>query len=627
MASTLEKDEKEGYPDPEDICDLADELAEEFRGQHDEDIEVRDVLLREHAIEVQKPDEGHTIKKITSGYPALIVEQDFSFLTTPPFLKINPLSASQEPHAEKLETGLLGMWMLSQGQRDVWLDQVYDFVWAGRGWSMITPVPELWSGTKYERPDGEETKPYLDRIASYKEEEFPIIWKSVPVEDTWPTFDLRGDIDEVVGIREMKVRDVRRHYGTSLLSKRENKDVVKVIEYANSQWFCTVLRDEGKDAEVPEIVHAWNHALGCNPFVLIEAPRSAPRGGKQQWQGALYHTRELLVELDSLISDIRYNIKRATRGQLVAQLDLEGRGTSPDERGNPDTLTIKPTEAVVIDKEEKLYELEPARTNIDAYRLVEIIQGLTKEVAVRSVLLGILGQGGKESGILYNTAAQFAQKQYGPAVTQLQKGAVGAGVRLFRSVEAFADEDEEIPILFTTAYGKTERIGLKAKDVKGWSRSIQARIELAIPVNEASEITNARLVTDPNNPLMSYESAAQRYLRIENPLEEWKKMTRTAIRRAIVPLVTQLVTESGLHLMSSAGADDPELAGQFSDLPEGIQQAITMLSAQTGQPVPSQAAQGQLGRSNSNTAKGARFQNTKAVSQTSSQQPSEPGGY
>jgi len=614
-------------PDAQDICDEAEELEDEFKEQRTEDELVRKSLSRTDLVDVQKPDEdgGAHIKKIVSGYKALIVEQDFSFLTTPPFMRINPLTPEQETHAEMLETALVGMYQLSQGQRDVWLEQVYDFVWAGRGWSVICPVPEMWS-EGYSPKEGEEGKAYLDRIAQQKEDDFPIIWKSVPVENTWPTYDMRGNLKKVFGIRKMKVRDIRTHYGEHLCPGSASHEEKKVIEYADLHWMCTVLEDAEYKAE---IIHAWHHNMGVNPHILAEAPRSAPVAAGERWQGALYHTRELLTELDSLISDIRYNIKRAIRAQLVAQLDLEGRRAQDSSgRGKSEILDIKPTKTITIDKDEKIYELEPARTNVDAYRLIEIIQGLTKEVAVRSVLLGILGSGGQESGILYNTAAQFAQKQYGPAVSQLQRAAVSVGQGFFASVRAFCeDEDDEIPILYSSADGEIVRVSLKAKDVEGWGRAaLQARIDLAIPINESANITNAKLVTDPNNPLMSYTTAAARYLSIENPLEEYKLIVRDEIRRAVKPMIAQVVSESGLHLLAESEGQDEELAGMFAGLPDTVQQAIAAHAAQTGQLVPQGGAalQGGINRSAANHMKANRFQNTSAVSDQSS---TPQGGY
>ena len=572
-------------PSVEEITELAEQLEKEFQAQREEDLETRQILHRKGLITTQNTQDKLPMDRIVTGYPALIVEQDYSFLTTPPFLRVNPLKPGQERHSEKLETALLGIWKLSQGISNVWLDMVYDFCWAGRGFSKIYPVPALWGEGQYE---DEKDEDFLERIKQLKEDTFPIVWRSVPVENTWPTFNIRGELDQVVEISQLRVRDVRRHYSLELKDKAADS-MIKVIDYADSEYTCCIIDDEK--------VREWEHGMGVCPYVMMQAPRGAPRGTNIHWTGALYHSRNVLTELDGLLTDIRYNVKRASRSQPVLQLNLDARGVTPEKRGKPDVIKFKPLEPIVLDIDEKVYELEPARTNVDAYRLVEIFTGLTREVGFSAVLMGIL-QSGSESGILYNTAAQFAQKQFGPAIIQLEKAAVDVGRKFFAALRSFADEDEAIPILFTHANGITRRIAITPNDTLGWDRTLQARIDLAIPINESSDFTNARLLTDPANPLLSYETVAARLLHIENAQEEEDKILGTQIRRALWPALIQIVQEQGLQLAQQPSG---ELGGMFGELDPGIQQAIASYSQAQGQPLPPEIAN--MARGMANTAR------------------------
>ncbi len=579
-------------PSVHEIEELAEQLEKQFQAQREEDRETRQILHRKGLITTQNTQDKLPMDRIVTGYPALIVEQDYTFLTTPPFLRVNPLKPGQERHSERLETALLGIWKLSQGISNVWLDMVYDFCWAGRAFSKIFPVPALWGEAQY---DDEPDEDFLERIKQLKESEFPIVWRSVPVENTWPTFDIRGELDQVVEISQMKVRDVRRIYGLELRDKAADSDL-KVIDFADSEYTCCVIEGEK--------VREWEHNMGICPYVMMQAPRSAPRGTNIHWTGALYHSRNVLLELEGLLTDIRYNTKRASRAQPVFNLNLDARGVTPEKRGKPDVFKFKPLEPIILDIDEKVTELEPAKTNVDAYRLVEIFSGLTREVALRSVLLGIL-ESGSETGILYNTAAQFAQKQFGPAVTQLEKAAVDVGRRFFAALRSFADEDEAIPILFTHADGVTRRISITPNDTLGWDRSLQARINLAIPVNETSDFTNARLLTDPANPLLSYETVAGRLLHVENPQEEEDRILGTQIRRALWPALIQIVQEQGLQIAQESNATG-ELGGQFGALDPGIQQAIAAYSQAQGQPLPPDIAN--MARGMANTTRAGRAQ-------------------
>src|SRR3990170_2913454 len=522
-----------------EITELAEQLEKEFQAQREEDAETRQILHRKGLITAQNTQDKLPMDRIVTGYPALIVEQDYSFLTPPPFLRVNPLKPGQERHSEKLETALLGIWKLSQGISNVWLDMVYDFCWAGRGFSKIYPVPALWGEGQYE---DEKDEDFLERIKQLKEDTFPIVWRSVPVENTWPTFNIRGELDQVVEISQLRVRDVRRHYDLELKDKAADS-MIKVIDYADSEYTCCVIDDKK--------VREWEHGMGICPYVMMQAPRGAPRGTNIHWTGALYHSRNVLMELDGLLTDVRYNTKRASRAQPVFNLNLDARGVTPEKRGKSEVIKFKPLEPIILDMDEKVTELEPARTNVDAYRLVEIFTGLTREVGFSAVLMGIL-QSGSESGILYNTAAQFAQKQFGPAITQLEKAAVDVGRKFFAALRSFADDDEAIPILFT----------------------------------------------HPANPLLSYETVAARLLHIENAQEEEDKILGTQIRRALWPALIQIVQEQGLQLAQQPSG---ELGGMFGELDPGIQQAIAAYSQSQGQPLPPEIAN--MARGMANTAR------------------------
>lgn len=101
---------------------------------------------------------------------------------------------------------------------------------------------------------------------------------------------------------------------------------------------------------------------------------------------------------------------------------------------------------------------------------------------ISDVLKGALK--GDETGILYNTAGQLAQKQFDPTIENFKRGAKGIGVRFFRAVKAFAreydgikDAPTEIPIVYTSASGcptpstsspKTSRGGSPGFS-RGWS--------------------------------------------------------------------------------------------------------------------------------------------------------------
>ncbi len=132
-----------------EIVDLAKTLDADFGDQRAEDTRIASLLQRQSGVPSGQPvDTSNPVRRIGAGHAGLAVQQAFSLLTKPPFLRINSPNGQQDKHAEKLENGLVGLWMQSGGNVPVWLDMVYDFVWAGRGVSKICYYPQFWAGEK-----------------------------------------------------------------------------------------------------------------------------------------------------------------------------------------------------------------------------------------------------------------------------------------------------------------------------------------------------------------------------------------------------------------------------------------------------------------------------------------------
>lgn len=577
----------------DEIAELAQQLEQEYAPQRDEDERIAAILQRTHEVTTGNRD---PVKKIVTGYAGLIFQQDFSLLTSTPFLRVNSPKPSLDREAEKLEAALAGIWTLSQGLEDVWLQMVADFVWSGRGWSKVYPAPQFWAGDAFRRRKGESDQEYLERIQEMKVEDFPIVWKYVDCRGTWPVFDARGDLDQVVEVREMTARALERAYGY----KTNTSSRLKVIDYADDTQTAVVVIDGG-----PILLRQWEHNLGMVPYVLAQSQPQAPRTSGFRWHGVLFQSKDLLVELDGLISDIRFNIKRATRAQQVFKLNLEERRRAAPEKAGPEVIEYQPLKPIVLNLDEDVRELEPARTNLDAYRLVEIITALFRETAIRSVLLGALRSG--QSAVGYNTAAQFAQRQYGPHIRALEKAAVRAGRLFLRAVQALSQEAEpisgeleRIPILYTGPRGNTYRLEIGAQDVKGWERTIQARIDLAIPVNELADLQAARIATDPSNPLLSRSHAMARWLHVENPEEERDRILQDQVEQALIKPLQQLMLQEGLQILSEPEGDVAEISQRLAGLPPAVQQAIRAHAERLGQPLPEvpnmKRAAGNVGR-------------------------------
>jgi hypothetical protein len=278
---------------------------------------------------------------------------------------------------------------------------------------------------------------------------------------------------------------------------------------------------------------------------------------------------------------------------MVLKLDLGARrDTRPDTTENADLITIGPDGRVILGLNEDISDYSGGETNPDIPGVIAAMRSFTQEGAIRPALLGILEQAG-DSGVRYNTGAQLAQKQFGPALDYLSVAAENVTKHLFAGIISFSEtfkdikglEDDKIPIYFVDSDGISKREKLSASDVKGWGDRSQAKLELAIPLQENAEIMTARLAADEQSGVMSLETAMERFAHIANPLEEIRKRDLDKIRRALVEQRVQAAQQVAFNI-AAAPANSDILAQDFAALPPSVQQAIQMSAQAQGQSVP-----------------------------------------
>ena len=562
---------------PKEITQLANELEHEFYGaQQAEDRRLEQILQRKSPTASGHKNEA--VQRISTGYAALTVMQSFSLLTQPPFAHVKSPTTEYDKDAEKVESALSG-WA-SRYYSKVWIPGVYDFVWAGRAFWCVWPDPSMWGGDRgFSRYDDEPETDYLKRVKSMKENVTPIRWRHADVRNTWPTFDDDDSIDQVVERFVMRTRNAKTRYNIDIPDKKD-REMVTLYRYTDQDYTCTVLA-LGKDDQ--RIVHEYEHGLGVNPFVMARAPLQAPLDDGMLSHGALYHTKDIMDVLDSLISDVNYTVKEDVRSKYTVTL-------SQDRPPGPDgALKIDLNEP--IDKPVRLVEGEtlgrmpPVETNMDVWRLFQALQSITQTTAITPVLLGLLGS--DQSGVLYNTAAQYAQRQYGPATAVLEEAAKGIARRWCRSVYKGLGE----PV---TVYADSGAESLKhtvtPKLAETFENRIQTTINVAVAINENAQAEQARLLTDPANQLMSIETAQSRFLHIADAYAENERIAENQLERALAPIFVEFAKQALTDEMNDPG-DLADLAG----LDQFGQQVIAGLQNGNGG--------GQLARTAANTVR------------------------
>ncbi len=595
-----------------EIEELSTQLEKDFGGQKNNDLLDIGIINQKHVVDAQA-DARRQVKAVGTGYGKLVTSQNRSFLSSRPFVAFNAPRDTLKAHAEMLEGANQGAWKLS-GAFLAWLQGIQDVVNVGRAFLLIHSVPKLWKGLDFEQGKNESDKDYLARVDDLKLANWPIVAQKIDVRNTWPTFTLKRELDQVVSIREMTVRQADQAYG-SKFGRKDDTEKLKLVIYSDHDHMVTVVRGQGnRFTGIPAqfAKEPWAHGMKMNPHVLMEAPPVPENDDGIMWEGSVAQLRYLVPEMDGALTDWRHNTKRDTHSETVFSLDLDGRRSlAPDGTSNADLITRTPDGDIVVDLKEGVTKVGGSTTNPDIPGVISAMRSFTQEGAIRPALLGILEQAG-DSGVRYNTGAQMAQKQFGPAIDYLTVAAENVTKHILAAIVAFSEtfkdlglKDDKIPMSFVDSKGISQREELSASDVKGWDTRLQAKIELAIPLNENALIVTARLAADEKDGVTSLETAMEHFAHIANPLEEIRKRDLDKIRAALVQQRVEAAQQIGFDIASTPANADI-LAQDFAALPPSVQQAVQMAAQQQGMSVPE--ARGQA-----NTARTGRGQ---APSQT-----------
>lgn len=572
--------------DGNEIDALANELVGQYGAQQALDTLVRSQYLQRHVIEAPKKGKKTIpIKPVGAGFVARVVNEDVSFLSAPFFLRVNAPKADLEKKASELEGALLGGLDFA-GETGCYIRGIKDLSLYGRCWWNVYPNPKAWSGSDFDRNDDEDDAEYLARVHASKRDNFPIIWRYVSAINTWPTWKGNGDLDQVVEIRSMTKRQIEHDYGPGYVAETSQKrygarEEIRVVEYADDDVCRTVVC-----AASPIVAYEFRHKLGVNPYVIAQMPPPPENEYGWYWTGSSFDLRHIAEELDGRLSDINWNIRQATRGGKVAYISPELRATDPETIGTPPAIDIAPDGITTMWVGEDIKPLVPAETNLDVYRFIELITSFARESHIRPILTGALQSG--QSGVLYNTAVQLAEKDFGPTLESLKDAAKGIGKRFLRSARHITQDGETIPIYYVQD-SKSYSLELSNKDTRGWDNLLQARISVAVPLNEQAQIATAKLATSsqPGSPaIMSVRTASTRYAGIEDRDYEQQSIDAERLASAVIDALIPLAQERALMLAAGPPVASDSLGQRVAALPESFQQAVQIHAGRLGQTVP-----------------------------------------
>ena len=161
----------------------------------------------------------------------------------------------------------------------------------------------------------------------------------------------------------------------------------------------------------------------------------------------------------------------------------------------------------------------------------------------------------------------------------LEQGFADVGERFFRAVISLARDFpntlSEITVRKADAKNQSKAITVNTKDVKPYIHLVRGAVELAIPVNEGLNVNNALAATNPQNQLVSKDSARARWLGDKNPTEEGNRIIAEQLVQAGTQALAQVLLQRlqlGIGQMGAQGIE--QLQQRAEQLPIEAQQAI-----------------------------------------------------
>jgi hypothetical protein len=589
---------RKGEPTAKYIVDLLTRKEEEFSVHiSDYDVEAVEQYLQTNPKSAHNPTGKDTqgkpeIKSVGTGMIGFMQDQDVSIIHTKPFARAIAFGGKDaERHASQVIEPWVNtaVWLGAQGD-PIWDKGCLNLENVGRFWSKVLPAPQLWQSEELEElvkawndaEDAEARKEAKEKVDEYKSNpsNFPIVWRRCAPSSTWPEYDERPGVAEVVEKRKMPRASVE-----AILGEIEGKEKeIEVIEYANDEYVATVIKGNKKWHRMGRnddffLYEPWEHGLGVNPYVLVNGLPVPDNEDGRAWRSATLHQQKLVPVFDEVLTDMRTNFHRSTVTPYFVKANLEGRADQGIEEKQIKVEEGKTVQMYAGKGWEETAGLFPTpEVNPTMFHLLNWgtqfmeIGMMGREAQAGQTLSG-------QSAVSQEQARQVANGRLAIPHRNLQDGFAQIAERFLRAVvslnKRFPESMDKVTIRERVAGNKGREISVGPDDVKDFFHSIEGEIRLNIAINENANVTNAKMATDPQKPLLSDSSALQRYFDHEDPEGEGDKIAEEQLVRGGVQILLQSLQQrllGGVEQM--AGPDLQALIQRAQGLPQASQQAI-----------------------------------------------------
>lgn len=589
----------------DDLTDYAEECRKLWTEQRSVDDENLGLYLQRYDVPITDPGQNRPrgeganqdLEAVSLGRGGLIVDQDVHLISVMWSYRMNPAGTSPKAvdHASSLERWMDGCAIrMEELAPEPQLPKLRkDLILYDRGILCTFPVPDAWSGGRFNRGKDESDKDYEERYEMELRRKFPMAWRWWSAPDCY--FRWFGDDYTIIRYRSMKVGEILASYPDTAenlkssyqAGRHDLASTVDVAEYLSSDWYGMVVKDSSDE------LRKWKHHMGVNPGVLFSG-NAMPENEHVRWGGALYHARHVLKAHDEAVSNLLTNLRRDTRALTVIWHDPEME-SGGEARGRPKKINVPPGAQVDLwAGKEDLKRVGSAASNTDYGPVLQELARSEEDIGLRRVFMGQVKS--DVTGTATRLVGEFAQLEMNDISQGIRTGARKVGIRMLHVPQALEKAVEELrqdspPDKVYVRHEDKEKgtmeIAIGPSDARNYDDLVQARWELQTPSDERAMADMLRLLIEEipgAEPILDVWRARER-LGYEDPQAITRSLWRQRARNSpqAIEMVMQQVAE---RLAGQIAGEREDLTPEDVMALEGMGFDEEMLNAIMGQQAP-----------------------------------------
>ena len=601
-------------PDAEYVTNFAKRMERQWGPQATHDKQFQDLYLRIEPIDLKAVESGVKVKPLRMGLLGMAVDRDTASLIGAIFLKVaargkkdgSIANKDAERHANQLlEPWHMGVMRASQ-IGEVLTPQVRDLVLLDRGWSNFFPLPDMWAGNDFkkmveeyaalaqknsqlvEAGDNEEelkkVRKEMERveenISGYKASNFPLRWRYSNPMSTWPQLSEERWLPEVVEIRKMKQGQAVAEFGednlpVSMRDVESDTDIV-IYDYCNWVWTATVI----PDTDDPKVVREFEHDLGMNPYILMEA-NVLPNNDKGiRWKSRAYDFKDVLEALNESLSEMRHLSRRQPTSPLIANLDKARVLGDARAAGDVNKMEIRPDDSNIINLliGETLTEGPESALSEATLKQIDLLYGFGLNIFLNPAMRGEMKSG--TAAVAFSAAKNAAREILSPYERAIERGLLHemklAGRSVVRLNKEYPDFPDEV-VVVDEGHGA---IAAGPKDVEGQEAYYMPRLRPLNPLTEQQQMD--LLMAAQKTGLYGDADLLTKYGGIENAGEWLARRDISRVDNALMDLVIQVSLQRG-GVMMNEGESRGDMSERIAAMPQAAIMGMAAGGNQTAQ--------------------------------------------